>query len=133
MDSNHIFPLHKCTVANALMKGDALPLDYRVNNHAKKFWYLLYELFIHLIQGLYVRAKRFLLTFFTIFPPFTYLLIWNIQSYFSITICLYPRRIYQHNNISQLPTTLSAQDLSIPKMTVLHESSTSLQQAQTND
>lgn len=107
VDSNHIFPLHKCTVANALMKGDALPLDYRVNNHVKKFWYLLYELFIHLIQGLYVQAKRFLLTVFTIFPPFTYLLIWNIQSYFSIIIshflknvcCQFNTRSRKHNKI----------------------------------
>lgn len=66
--------------------GDALPLDYQVNNHSKKFGYLLYEILIHLIQGLYVRAKCFLLTFCTIFSPFTYLLIRNIQNYFCIII-----------------------------------------------
>lgn len=112
MDSNHIFPLHKCTVANALMKGDALPLDYRVNNHVKKFWYLLYELFIHLIQGLYVQAKRFLLTVFTIFPPFTYLLIWNIQSYFSIIISHF-LKMYVANSTQDLENiTKSSNDIS---------------------
>ena len=28
VESNHLFPLHKCTFPNALMKGDVLPIDY---------------------------------------------------------------------------------------------------------
>lgn len=49
VDLNHIFPLHKCTCKNALMKRDVLPLDYRVNNHHKQARNLLCQSFIHLI------------------------------------------------------------------------------------
>ncbi len=33
VESNHIFPLHKYILANILMKGDVLPVDYRVVIH----------------------------------------------------------------------------------------------------